>query len=163
MKLSYRHIAIFGQVKVNLKAIDAQHTTYVTLLEFYQNGWWVTDRFGTIITLVKPRFQAKQGFCCICRRISTTVNLDTLDLLIKQVADVQYEQYKNMLKSKEIKDKIKKSKEDYYAKTYMSTLSSGNRHESEHVLHETQGGTTGKIQTKRKRTRFYRKKKSDIA
>lgn len=100
MYLSYKHIAIFGQVKVNINSIDANMAKYKTLLELYKDGWWVTDRFGTIITIVKPKTPIKNGFCCLNKRISTTINLDTLDLLTKQIADVQYEYYKHILEKK---------------------------------------------------------------
>ena len=97
MKLSLKHIAIFGRVKVNLQTVDCKAIKCITLLDLYNAGWWVTDRFGTIITLVKPKADLKDGFCCVCRRIYTDVNLDTLDLLAKQIADAQYENYKKYL------------------------------------------------------------------
>lgn len=100
MKLSLKQIAVFGQVKVNVKSVDANSAFFVTLLDLYKSGWWVTDRFGTIITLVKPKAKLEQGFCCVCRRISTDVNLDMLDSLTQQIADLQYENYKTILTSK---------------------------------------------------------------
>lgn len=99
MKLSLKQIAVFGQVKVNVKSVDANSTVFTTLLDLYKAGWWVTDRFGTIITLVKPKAKLEQGFCCVCRRFTTDVNLDTLDTLIDQIADAQYEKYKGMLET----------------------------------------------------------------
>lgn len=127
MNLSFKHIAIFGQVKVDVNALDSNFTKYMTLLELYKDGWWVTDRFGTIVTLVKPREHLKDGFCCVCRRISTNVNLDTLDFLTKQIADANYEQYKQFLQSKKYSDKIKKSKE-YGNVNDLSTLSPRDKH-----------------------------------
>lgn len=127
MNLSLKHIAIFGQVKVDVNALDCVLTNYTSLLELYKEGWWVTDRFGTIVTLVKPRQHLKDGFCCVCRRISTNVNLDTLDLLTKQIADVKYEQYKQFLQSKKYSDKIKKSKE-YGNVNNLPTLSQRDKH-----------------------------------
>ena len=133
MNLSFKRIAIFGQVKVDVNALDCNITSYRTLLELYQDGWWVTDRFGTIITLVKPKAKSKDGFCCVCRRISTNVNLDTLDLLTKQIADVKYEQYKQFLQSKKYCDKIKKSKEQGNGNN-LSTLSQRDKYKHKHVL-----------------------------
>lgn len=121
MNLSYKHIAIFGQVKVDVNSLDANLASYVTLLDLYKDGWWVTDRFGTIITIVKPKRNLKDGFGCVCRRISTSINLDTLDLLTKQIADVKYEEYKQFLQSKKYSDKVKKSKERFND-THLSTL-----------------------------------------
>lgn len=133
MNLSFKQIAIFGQVKVDVNALDCALTNYRTLLELYQDGWWVTDRFGTIITLVKPKAKLKDGFCCVCRRIITSVNLDTLDLLTQQIADVKYEQYKQFLQSKKYRDKIKKSKEQGNGNN-LSTLSQRDKYKSNHVL-----------------------------
>lgn len=147
MNLSFKHIAIFGQVKVDVNALDCALTNYTSLLELYKDGWWVTDRFGTIVTLVKPRAHLKDGFCCVCRRISTTVNLDTLDLLTKQIADVKYEQYKQYLQSKKYSDKIKKSKE-YGNVNNLSTLSPRDKHKHDNVLLTSQGRNLSKIPRK---------------
>lgn len=147
MNLSFKHIAIFGQVKVDVNALDCALTNYTSLLELYKDGWWVTDRFGTIVTLVKPRAHLKDGFCCVCRRISTNVNLDTLDLLTKQIADANYEQYKQFLQSKKYSDKIKKSKEQGNVNN-LSTLSSRDKHKRNNVLCTTQGRNNSKIQRK---------------
>lgn len=147
MNLSFKQIAIFGQVKVDVNALDCALTNYTSLLELYKDGWWVTDRFGTIVTLVKPRKQLKDGFCCVCRRISTNVNLDTLDILTKQIADVKYEQYKQFLQSKKYSDKIKKSKE-YGNVNNLSTLSPRDKHKRNNVLCTTQGRNLSKIPRK---------------
>lgn len=151
MKLTLKQIAIFGQVKVNLKSVDSNSIICSTLLDLYKAGWWVTDRFGTIITIVKPKQYTKDGFACVCRRIYTDVNLDTLDVLTKQIADVQYEQYKNMLKSKQIQDKIKKSKEQYNA-NQMSALQSNNKTKHDDILFKAQNGTIGKISRTKKKS-----------
>ena len=147
MNLSFKHIAIFGQVKVDVNALDCTLTNYRTLLELYQDGWWVTDRFGTIVTLVKPRYNLKDGFCCVCRRISTNVNLETLDLLTKQIADARYEQYKQFLQSKKYSDKIKKSKDNTNANN-LSTLQPRNRNKHKQLLHAAQRTDKSKIQGK---------------
>ena len=147
MDLSFKHIAIFGQVKVDVNALDCALTNYRTLLELYQDGWWVTDRYGTIVTLVKPRAHLKDGFCCVCRRISTNVNLDTLDFLTKQIADVKYEQYKQFLQSKKYRDKIKKSKEQDNANN-LSTLPQRDKYKHKHILLSSQGKNLGSIPRK---------------
>jgi len=147
MNLSFKHIAIFGQVKVDINALDCNLSNYITLLDLYKNGWWATDRFGTIVTLVKPRSNLKDGFCCVCRRISTNVNLDTLDMLTKQIADVKYEQYKQYLQSKKYRDKIKKSKEQCNVNN-LPTLSKRNKHKHNNILLSTQGRNPSKISGK---------------
>ena len=144
MQLTFKHIAIFGQVKVDMNAIDCALTNYTTLLDLYKAGWWVTDRFGSIITIVRPRIYKKDGFCCLCRRISTNVNLNTLDLLTKQIADEKYEEYKNYLQSKKGYAKIKKTKENLHENN-LSTLSSRNHNKHGHILCSSQGKNTRKI------------------
>lgn len=147
MNLSFKQIAFFGQVKVDVNALDCALTNYTTLLELYKDDWWVTDRFGTIVTLVKPRAHLKDGFCCVCRRISTNVNLDTLDLLTKQIADVKYDQYKQFLQSKKYSDKIKKSKEQDNVNN-LSTLSQRDKYKHRNVLLSSQGRNLSKISRK---------------
>lgn len=113
MMLSLKQIAIFGQVFVNVNALNSTQQQYITLLELYRKGWWVTERVGTVITLVKPRKRIKDGFCCVCKRISTGVNLSTLDLLTQKIADAKYEEYKKILQPKTKYDKVKENKERY--------------------------------------------------
>lgn len=100
MKLSYKQIAVFGQVRVNIRPLDSIGNEYITLLDLYKQGFWVTQRFGTIITVVKPRAHIKDGFSCVCRRIDTTINLNTLDALTEEIAEKQYQRYKDYLESK---------------------------------------------------------------
>lgn len=104
MRLTPKQMAIFGQVKVNILSLDSNYAKYITLLELYKNGWWVTHRFGSIITLVKPRSKIQSGFCCICKKINTPINLDSLDEQTKLIADIKYEKYKNFLNNTKKKD-----------------------------------------------------------
>lgn len=114
MALSAKQIALFGQVRVDLANLEQKPnqklTPYTTLLEIYNAGWWVTDRFGTLITIVRPRAYAKDGFACVQRRIRTSINLDSLDEEIKKIADRKYEKYKEKLTEKQkitrIREKI---------------------------------------------------------
>lgn len=147
MNLSFKQIAIFGQVKVDISPLESTLPNYRTLLDLYKDDWWVTDRYGTIITLVKPRSKLKDGFCCVCRRISTNVNLDTLDLLTTQIADAKYEQYKQFLQSKRFSDKIKKSKETNNANN-LPTLQSRDRNKHKQLLHAAQRTNKSKISGK---------------
>lgn len=125
MKLSAKQIALFGQVRVDLNAVDCKISLYTTLLELYKNGWWVTERFGTIITLVRPRHAVKDGFSCLNRRIKTTINLDSLDIETKQIADKQYEKYRKYLEENRRKLRLKQWKIN--ENDNMSTLPSGNQ------------------------------------
>ena len=100
MKLSFKQIAVFGQAKVDIRPLDSALHKYVTLLDLYRKGFWVTQRFGTIVTVVKPRAQIKDGFACACRRIETEINLEILDTLTEEIAEKQYQRYKDYLQSK---------------------------------------------------------------
>lgn len=114
MGLSAKQIALFGQVKVNMVKSNSNLQAYVTLLELYNAGWWITERFGTIITIVKPRFREKDGFSCVAKRIITDINLDSLDIQWKLIADKKYQIYKHRLQ--------KRLKQD---ESYLSPLSDG--------------------------------------
>ena len=120
MKLSPRQMALFGQVKVNIMSPDSKLAKYITLLQLYKEGWWITDRFGTIVTIVKLKV-GNEGFCCYNKRISTTVNLDALDQEIKRIADIKYIRYQNYLERK-----TKKITKVNIYENNMSTLPSGN-------------------------------------
>lgn len=110
MALSAKQIAIFGQVRVNIMAFNCTIASYATLLDLYRDGWWVTERFGTLITLVKPRSHDKDGFACVVKRIQTSINLDSLDEQIKLFADKQYEKYRYRLEEDRTKLRLKKWK-----------------------------------------------------
>lgn len=107
MALSVTQIALFGQVRVNVLPVDSNLVSYVTLLDLYKNGWWATERFGTLIALVKPRAYEKDGFSCLIKRIVTDVNLDALDREIKIIADAKYEKYKSRLDENRRKCRLK--------------------------------------------------------
>lgn len=124
MKLSAKQIALFGRVRVDLNQIDSKVAQYITLFELYKAGWWVTERFGTIITLVRPRHAIKDGFSCIIKRIMTDINLDSLDVETKQIADRQYEKYRRYLEENRRKLRLKQWKIN--ENNNMSTLPSGN-------------------------------------
>lgn len=105
MKLSARQIALFGRVRIILNNTEQKTNQnlapYATLLGLYKAGWWVTERFGTLITIVKEKTWKKDGFACIQRRIRTDINLDSLDEEIKKIADKKYEKYKQRLMEKQ--------------------------------------------------------------
>lgn len=107
MNLSAKQIAVFGQVKVDVRPIGSPFPKLVSLLEFYNRGYWVTSRFGSTITLVKRRKYSKDGFCCIYKKIQTDINLNTLDALIEPIARQQYLRYKDYLESKKPLQKSK--------------------------------------------------------
>ena len=142
MKLSLKQIAVFGQVNVDLMPIDCKLFKYVTLLELYKSGWWVTERFGTVVTLVKQRSHRKDGFACRCRRISTQVDLNMLDALTKEIADAKYEIYKKYL------NKQKTRIEWWKDESRMSLLP--NRSRSADLLLSTQATVDRKIPAKKK-------------
>lgn len=95
MKLSYKHMAIFGRVTVDIQNLDGHFYKTATLLELYKDGWFVTERFGSIISICKGN--ARDGFSNRFRLFRTDVNLDTFDLLWKPLADQQFEKYHDYL------------------------------------------------------------------
>lgn len=109
--LSQKAIAVFGQVKVQITNTTLSNCQYVDLFSLYKNGWWITERFGTLIYLVKKKTYEKDGFCLIVKRIKTDVNLDTFDLLWQQIAERKQKQYQHIL---EHKNKYKKPRVNIY-------------------------------------------------
>lgn len=105
MNLTAKQIALFGQVRVNVLSIGSNLVSYTTLLELYKSGWWITERFGTNIMIVRQRAKYKDGFSCLIKRIAPgpDVNLDALDEQIKIIADRQYEKYKYRLDENRVK------------------------------------------------------------
>jgi hypothetical protein len=105
MNLTAKQIALFGQVRVNVLSIGSNLVSYTTLLELYKSGWWITERFGTNIMIVRQRAKYKDGFSCLIKRIvpDPDVNLDALDEQIKIIADRQYEKYKYRLDENRVK------------------------------------------------------------
>ena len=159
MNLSLKQVAIFGQVKVDMLPPGSSLTKYITLLELYQDGWWVTDRFGSIITIVKPRNPLKYGFKCLCRQISTTINLDTLDLLTKPIAEAKYNRYKLYLQRNKPYEKIKETKNE--EDDYLPVLPTPNTRRTYNILSKTQEKNTKKIPGKQKKSCVYSQKKKD--
>lgn len=144
LKLSLKHIAVFGQVNVDLMPLDCKLKKFTTLLELYKSGWWITERFGTVVTLVKQRSHRKDGFACRCRRISTQVDLNTLDALTKEIADKKYAIYQKYLNNQ--KTRIEWWKDE----SPMSVLQ--HRSRSANVLLPTPNTVARKIPAKQKQS-----------
>lgn len=122
--------------------LDCKLFKYVSLLDLYKQGWWVTERFGSTLTLVKPRAYKKDGFACRVRRFTTDVSFDTLDEQIKIIADKKYECYKKYLNDQ------KQKYEWWNDVNNLPVLQKRNR--SADLLLSTQKRTSRKIQTKQK-------------
>lgn len=109
MFLSQKAIAVFGQVKVQLKETAISNVQYTDLFTLYKAGWWITERFGTLIYITRKKGYKKDEFCLLVKRIKTDVNLDTFDSLWQEFAEKQHEKYKDILeKHKEKTIRLKK-------------------------------------------------------
>lgn len=95
MKLSLKHIAIFGRITVDIQDINGTFYKTATLLELYKDGWFVTERFGSVICICKKK--ASDGFVSRCRHFKTDINLNTFDLLWQPLAEQNFEKYKKFL------------------------------------------------------------------
>lgn len=95
MKLTLKHVAIFGRIIVDTQGLNGSFYKTATLLELYKDGWFVTERFGTVICMCKKK--VKDGFMSRCRHFKTDVNINTFDLLWKELAEQQFEKYKKYL------------------------------------------------------------------
>lgn len=87
-------MAIFGRVIVDIQSLTGNFFYTADLLSLYKDGWFVTERFGHTLALCK---RSGNKFIHRFRLFKTDVNLDTLDLLWKPLADQQYEKYKKYL------------------------------------------------------------------
>lgn len=110
MKLSLKHVAIFGRITVDIQDLTGTFYKTATLLELYKDGWFVTERFGSVICICKKK--AKDGFISRCRHFKTDVNVDTFDLLWKPLAEQQFEKYKKYLLYNERKPYTKRVNTD---------------------------------------------------
>jgi hypothetical protein len=68
-----------------------------TLHQAYENGWWITEIFGSKAVLVRPRKRNKDGFG-LCER---QVNVDQISpkamMFIIHFADQQWKQYEKRM------------------------------------------------------------------
>lgn len=87
---------------------DLNGTFYktATLLELYKDGWFVTERFGSVICICKEK--RSDGFINRFRHFKTDVNLDTFDTLWRPLADQQFEKHKKYLLDNERKPYTKR-------------------------------------------------------
>lgn len=95
MKLTMKHAAIFGRVIVDLQGTDYKFFKYTDLYSMYKEGWFITERFGHLLCMCKKG--KKKIFYNKFFSFKTEVNINTLDLLWKQIAQDQYEYYKKYL------------------------------------------------------------------
>lgn len=110
MNLTLKHVAIFGRIQVDLQRLNGNMFKTIDLLTLYKEGWFVTERFGTVICMCKKK--AKDGFICRCRHFKTDVKIDTFDLLWKPLAEQQFEKYKKYLLNNERKPYTKRVNTD---------------------------------------------------
>lgn len=104
MGLTLKHAAIFGRVIVDIQD-NSDNTFYKTqdLYSMYKDGWWVTERFGTRLCMVKKRSNGE--FMNRFYPFKTEINIDTLDLLWQQIRDEKQKQYEKYLLGKQKKVK----------------------------------------------------------
>lgn len=95
MKLSLKHIAIFGRVIVDVQDTKGSFYKYTDLYTLYKGGWFVTERFGNTLCMCKRKCNGE--FMNRYFKFKTEINIDTLDLLWKPLADEQAERYKKYL------------------------------------------------------------------
>lgn len=93
MKLSLKHIAIFGRVIVDVNRDGSFYKT-IDLFSMYRDGWFITERFGSKLCMCK---KSSKGFMNRFYPFKTEVNINTLDLLWKPIADKQFEKYRKIL------------------------------------------------------------------
>ena len=81
-----------------------------TLDELYNQGWWITEIFGSVANLVKKTQYAKHShpyFCCVQKTIDIKAITPQAARTIKKVQDKQWKKYKHyMLTAKDKRYKV---------------------------------------------------------
>ena len=102
MGLTLKHAAIFGRIHVDIQDYsDCSFYKTKDVYTMYKEGWWVTERFGNRLCMVRKRTNGQ--FMNRFYPFKTDVNLDTLDLLWEQIKTEKEKQYHNYLFGKERK------------------------------------------------------------
>ena len=76
-----------------------------TLQQIYQDGWWITEIFGTDAVIVKKsncvsRKGAPPYFMCLHQRININQLTPKALRVIEKIKKQQWNKYENLLKSK---------------------------------------------------------------
>ena len=110
MKLSLKHVAVFSRIIVDIQDLDGHFYQTADLLTLYRNGWFVTERFGSILSLCKGK--SNNEFANRFRRFKLLpdVSLEAFDTLWKQLAEEQFEKNKKFLLNNTRKPYTKKQK-----------------------------------------------------
>lgn len=70
--------------------------TRTTLDQVYKAGWWITEIFGSIAVLVRPKKLAKDGFR-LCEKYIYSKIPKTVQKEIQAIADQKWQHYKKRL------------------------------------------------------------------
>lgn len=65
-----------------------------TLYQVYMNGWWITELFGSVAVLVRPRKRKKDGFGLCERKINLAEVTPEAMKFINQTAEEKWDMYK---------------------------------------------------------------------
>lgn len=96
---SLRNIPIEAPIKHIGTTLE---TTNIPLSKLYQNGWWITEIFGSYANVVKisscnTRKSKNPYFMCLSLLIDTTKINKTALKTIQKIKDAQWEKYKHLM------------------------------------------------------------------
>lgn len=98
MKLTEEQITVFKNTIVDLQKQTAFFKS-ADLYSFYKSGSFVTERFGTLLSICKCVGDARSGwrFTNIFLYFKTPFGLDYFDSIWQPIAEEQYRKYKGYL------------------------------------------------------------------
>ena len=98
MNLTDKQIAVFKETIIDLQKQTLFFKTK-TLYELYNEGYFVTERFGNILSLCKKVINTKSGgrFTNIFLYFKTPYDRNFFDLMWQPIAEEKYRKYKGYL------------------------------------------------------------------
>lgn len=94
-----KQIAVFGRITVDMQNNINSGGFYKTetLLNLYKEGWFVTERFGSILSLCKPKANGEFINRMKLFKLYPEMTFESFDALWKPLAEQKWEKHKNCL------------------------------------------------------------------
>ena len=97
MKLSLKQIAVFGRTIVDLQNSNGAFYKTDTLLNLYKDGWFITERFGSVLSLCKTKANGEFMNRMRLFKLYPDITFESFDALWQPLAEQIWEKYKNCL------------------------------------------------------------------
>lgn len=97
MKLTLKHVAIFGRIIVDTQDLNGSFYKTATLLELYKDGWFITERFGSVLSLCKPKANGEFMNRMRLFKLYPDMTFESFDALWQPLAEQIWNKHKNCL------------------------------------------------------------------